>query len=359
MKIKDIRTTRLSVPLKPPIADSTHVLDRIQWVLVDVLTDEGLVGSSFMLTFDYGAELLLGIVDTELKKLVLGKDPRDITEIWETCHRHSEYIGQSGVAAWGIGAIDIALWDLLGKYLEVPVCQLLGSCRDQVPAYGSGGWLSYSMDELLAEVSLYLQRGFKMVKMKVGSHDISRDVERVRAVRNLIGGKVHLMIDANQAWNPHQAIAFARQIQDQDIFWFEEPVAKNDLDGYCRVASSIDIPVATGEREFSLEAFRELLVRNGTAIVQPDALRIGGLTQYLKVVHLAEAFQRSVAPHFYKEIDIHVLAAIRNGLFVEYFPWLDDLLVRPLEVSDGMAKVPKLPGFGIEFEPEAVKEYKL
>jgi L-alanine-DL-glutamate epimerase-like enolase superfamily enzyme len=264
-----------------------------------------------------------------------------------------------GVAAWGIAAIDIALWDLLGKYLEAPVCQLLGSCREQVPAYGSGGWLSYSMDELLAEVNSYLQRGFKMVKMKVGSHDAARDVERVRAVLKLIGGKVHLMIDANQAWSPHQAIAFARQVQDQDIFWFEEPVAKDDLDGYCRVASSIDIPVATGEREFSLEAFRELLVRKGTAIVQPDALRIGGLTQYLKVVHLAEAFQRSVAPHFYKEIDIHVLAAIRNGLFIEYFPWLDDLLVQPLEISDGMAKVPKLPGFGFEFKAEAVKEYKL
>jgi L-alanine-DL-glutamate epimerase-like enolase superfamily enzyme len=359
MKIRDIRTTRLSVPLNPPLADSTHVLDRIQWILVDIETDEGLVGSSYMLTFDYGAELLQAIIDIELKKVILGKDPRDITGIWHMCHAHSEYIGQSGLAAWGIGGIDIALWDLLGKYLKVPVCQLLGSNRAEVPAYGSGGWLSYSMDELLAEVNAYVQRGFKMVKMKVGSSDLTHDVERVRAVRKLVGEKVRLMVDANQAWSPHQAIAFARQVQDQDIFWFEEPVSKDDLDGYCKVASTIDIPVATGEREFSLSAFRDFLVRKGAAIIQPDALRIGGLTPYMKVVHMAEAFNQFVAPHFYKEIDIHVLAAIRNGLALEYFSWLDPLLVNPIEISDGMALVPQRPGLGLEFKPEAVKEFEV
>ena len=359
MKIRDVRTTRLSVPFNSPIADSTHVLDRIQWILVDIETDEGLVGSSYMLTFDYAAELLQAIVDVELKKVILGKDPRDITGIWHLCHAHSEYIGQAGLAAWGIGGIDIALWDLLGKYLKVPVCQLLGSNRAEVPAYGSGGWLSYSMDELLAEVNAYVQRGFKIVKMKVGSSDLNHDVERVRAVRKLVGEKVRLMVDANQAWSPHQAIAFARQVQDQDIFWFEEPVQKDDLDGYCKVASSIDIPVATGEREFTLSAFRDFLVRKGAEILQPDALRIGGLTPYMKVVHMAEAFHRSVAPHFYKEIDIHVLAAIRNGLFLEYFSWLDPLLVNPIEISDGMAQVPQRPGLGIEFKAEAVKEFEV
>ena len=214
------------------------------------------------------------------------------------------------------------------------------------------------MDELLAEVNAYIQRGFKMVKMKVGRSDLSHDVERVRAVRELVGEKVRLMVDANQAWSPHQAIAFARQVQDQDIFWFEEPVQKDYLDGYCKVASTIDIPVATGEREFCLSAFREFLVRKGAAIIQPDALRIGGLTPYMKVVHMAD-INRSVAPHFYKEIDIHVLAAIRNGLFLEYFSWLDPLLVNPIEVSDGMAQVPQRPGLGIEFKPEAVKEFEV
>src|SRR5215472_1288789 len=242
MKIRDVRTTRLAVPLEPPIADSTHVLNRIQWILVDVLTDEGLTGNSFMLTFDYRPELLQRIVDTELKPLILGKDPQQITQIWQACHAHCEYIGQSGVAAWGIAAIEIALWDLLGKVLGAPVYRLLGAFREEIPAYGSGGWLSYSLDQLLAEVNSYLQRGFKMVKIKVGSPEPKRDVERVREVRKLVGEHVRLMVDANQAWQPHQAIGFARQVQDQNIFWLEEPVARDDIDGCARVASSIDLP---------------------------------------------------------------------------------------------------------------------
>jgi L-alanine-DL-glutamate epimerase-like enolase superfamily enzyme len=324
-----------------------------------VFTDEGLTGNSFMLTFDYGPELLQRIVDAELKTLILGKDPRQITQIWEACHAHCEYIGQSGVAAWGIAAIEIALWDLLGKLLGTPVYRLLGAFREEIPAYGSGGWLSYSLDELLAEVNSYLQRGFKMVKIKVGSPELKRDIERVREVRRLIGDGVRLMVDANQAWQPHQAIAFARQVQDQNIFWLEEPVGKDDLDGYSRVASSTEIPIATGEREYLLTAFRELLARGAAAIVQPDVLRIGGISQCLKVAHLAEAFNRSIAPHFYKEIDVHVLAAVRNGLFLEYFSWLDDLLVEPLVISDGVVKVPQAPGLGVSFKPEALQEYKV
>lgn len=359
MKIKDIQTTLLSVPLNPPIADSTHVLNHIQWVVVEIFTDQGLRGNSLMLTFDYGPELLRGIVEVELKKLLVGKDTGDIPAVWQMCHSHCEYIGQTGVAAWGIAAVDIALWDLLGKRLGVPVCQLFGSNREQVPVYGSGGWLSYSIDELLAEATAYVKRGFSAVKMKVGRSSIREDVERVRAVRRTIGDRIGLMVDANQAWTAQQAISFARQVEDLDIFWFEEPVSKNDLNGYCQVAGNTNIPVATGEREYSLAAFREFLERGAATILQPDALRIGGISQALKVAHLAEAFHRPVAPHFYKEIDVHLLAAINNGMSLEYFSWLDDLLLHPLEVVNGMAKVPTRPGMSLEFKPEAIREYRV
>jgi L-alanine-DL-glutamate epimerase-like enolase superfamily enzyme len=359
MKIRDIQTTLLSVPLNPPIADSTHVLNQIQWIAVDVLTDEGLQGNSLMLTFDYGPELLRRIVDVELKKLLLGRDAQDISGIWHACHAHCEYIGQTGVAAWGIAAIDIALWDLLGKQLGVPVCQLFGSNRAQVPVYGSGGWLSYSLDELLGEAMSYVQRGFKMVKMKVGGGDIRQDVERVRAVREAIGENIGLMVDANQAWTPHQAVNFATQVEELNLLWFEEPVAKDDLSGCSYVAAHTNIPIATGEREYALDAFRELLTRNCASILQPDALRIGGLSQSVKVAHLAEAYHRCVAPHFYKEIDVHILAAINNGLYLEYFPWLDDLLAYPLEVANGMAGVPRTPGMSLEFKAEAMREFQV
>jgi L-alanine-DL-glutamate epimerase-like enolase superfamily enzyme len=147
-------------------------------------------------------------------------------------------------------------------------------------------------------------------------------------------------------------------VEDQDIFWFEEPVGKDDLDGYCRLAASSRIPIATGEREYSLGAFREILIRCAADIMQPDALRMGGLSQCIKVAHLAQAFNRQLAPHFYKEVDVHLLASINNGLFLEYFPWLDDLLTHPLEIVNGMASVPVRPGLSLEFKPEAILEYK-
>ena len=181
----------------------------------------------------------------------------------------------------------------------------------------------------------------------------------MRAVRNVLGDKIGLMVDANQAWTAQQAIAFARQVEDMDISWFEEPVAKDNLDGYCQVAMKSNIPIATGEREYSLDAFREFLVRGAVAIIQPDVLRIGGLSQALKVAHLAQAFHRSIAPHLYKQIDVHLLAAIPNGLFLEYFPWIDDLLIHPLEVENGTARVPTRPGLSLEFKPEAIREYKV
>ncbi len=359
MKIKDIRTTWLSIPLKVPLADSTHILDKIDWILVDVLTNEGVTGHSYMLTFDYGPELLKGVVDKELRDSIAGMDPVFIEKIWETCWNRVEYIGQTGVAAWGIAAIDIALWDILGKHLGCPVYKLLGAYRDSVPIYGSGGWLSYSTDQLLEEMTSYVRRGFKAVKMKVGSEDQKRDIERVKAARQAIGDDILLMIDANQEWTPHEAIDISRKIRDYNIFWLEEPIPKDDLEGYVKVASSIDIPLAAGEREYSIRAFRELLKLQAISIVQPDVLRIGGITQCAKLAHLAEVFYVRVATHFYKEIDIHFMASIANGLFLEYFPWLDELLVDPLEIVDGMAKVPQRPGLGIEFKPEAIQEYKV
>lgn len=360
MNIADVTTTWLSMPLKEPIADSTHAGTKvIEWILVDVLTNAGITGRSLMLTFDYAPELLRGIVETELKDRIVGKNPLYIKKIQEICWNQTEYIGQTGIAAWGMAAIDIALWDILGKHFNCPVCQLLGAYQDRVPIYGSGGWLSYSTDQLLEEVTSYVKRGFKAVKMKVGSPDYRRDIDRVKKVRQAIGDDTTLMIDANQGWSPHQAIAVSKKLEDFNIYWLEEPVSKDDLDGYARVAANIDIPIATGEREYSIAILKELMERKAVAIVQPDVLRIGGITQAVKVAHIAEAFNLKVATHFYKEIDVHILASLRNGLFLEFFPWLDDLLVNPLEIVGGMALVPERPGLSLELKPEAIKEYRV
>lgn len=193
--------------------------------------------------------------------------------------------------------------------------------------------------------------------MKVGSSHPKRDIDRVKEVRKCVGENILLMVDANQAWTPDEAIIFGKRLQDQNIFWFEEPTSKDDIAGYARIAASLEILLATGEREYSLGPFKELMERRGASIIQPDALRIGGITQWMKLAHLAETFHLRVASHFYKEIDVHVLASVRNGLFLEFFPWLDDLLASPLEIANGIVKVPQRPGLGLEFKPEAIREY--
>ena len=358
MKIADVRATLLCVPLSAPIADSTHVLRKIEFILVDVLTDQGLTGHAHVLTFGYGTELLLRLVDTELRALLLNQDATYIERIRQMCRGHLEYIGHSGLAAWGMGAIDIALWDLLGKSLGAPVYILLGACQDQVPVYGSGGWLSYSPEQLVEEAAGYIQRGFRAVKMKVGKRDLAEDVSRVTAVRLAIGDQIKLMVDANQAWSLEQAEAFCRKARDLDIFWLEEPLTKDDEDGYARLIATAGIPIAAGEREYSLEVFHRLLDRRCLAVVQPDVLRVGGITQWMKLARLAEVTHVNVASHFYKEIDIHCMAAITNGLYLEYFPWLDPLLVQGLQISEGLARVPEVPGLGLEIRSEAIEEYR-
>ena len=289
---------------------------------------------------------------------MVGQEAKFIERIREQCRSHVEYIGETGLAAWGLAAIDIALWDLLGQSLGAPVWMLLGACRDRVPVYGSGGWLSYSVDELVEEATGYARRGFEAVKIKVGHKDVKRDVERVKAVRDALGDGVALMVDANQAWSLDQAQAFCRQVRDLDLYWLEEPLPKDDIDGYARLSETSQMRLAAGEREYSLEAFRGLLERRALAVVQPDALRVGGITQWMKLAHLAEVFHVTVASHLYKETDIHCLAAIPNGSYLEYFSWLDSLLVYPLQIANGVAKVPDMPGLGLQFKPEAVGEYR-
>ena len=167
------------------------------------------------------------------------------------------------------------------------------------------------------------------------------------------------MVDANQARSLEDALAFCRKVRDLDLFWLEEPLSKDDHDGYARLSASAGLRIAAGEREYSLETFRDLLGWRCLSVVQPDILRIGGVTQWMKLARLAEVAHISVASHFYKEIDVHCMAAITNGLYLEYFPWLDPLLVQSLQISEGFAKVPEAPGLDIEIRPEALEEYRV
>jgi L-alanine-DL-glutamate epimerase-like enolase superfamily enzyme len=357
MIIEDLRTDWLRVPLDPPIADSTHVLRFMDLILVEVMAG-GQSGWSYMLSFDYGSALLKGVVDHELRRYVIGCDADDIGGIHGRNLRATEYIGNSGLAMWGIAAIDVALWDLLAKRLNVPASILFGRRTNSVPVYGSGGWLSYSDEQLADEVSRYLARGFEAVKIKIGDPSEGRDVACIRAVRAALGSSRKLMVDANQGLTLDRALRLARRVEDCELAWIEEPFPKDDLESYQRLAAATEIPLAAGEREFGVQPFRRLANSRSLSILQPDLMRVGGVTGWRLVAGLAEANLLRVAPHFYREHDVHLAAAQPNLFAIESFDWLSDLLAFPFEVRDGMAVVPDRPGFGVNFRAEAIREFR-
>jgi L-alanine-DL-glutamate epimerase-like enolase superfamily enzyme len=356
MKITDIKTEWLRVPFATPIADSTHELTFLDLILVEVFAGDH-SGISYMLSFDYAPLLLKGIVDHELKRHVIGLDADQIRAIYERNLQATEYIGREGLAMWGTAAIDVALWDLLGKRLGVPAALLFGANAKAVPVYGSGGWISYTDEQLADEVSRYLARGFQAVKLKVGGNE-DRDVERVAAVRKAIGPERKLMIDANQGLTLDGALRLARRLEQYRVAWLEEPFAKDDIESYLRLASQTEIPLAAGEREFGVPPFRRLVESRCISVVQPDLLRVGGVTGWRLVAGLAESNLLKVAPHFYREHDLHLAAAQPNLIAIESFDWLDPLLKHPFEIKNGLAVVPDRPGFGVAFREAAVREYR-
>ncbi|HVT93649.1 MAG TPA: mandelate racemase/muconate lactonizing enzyme family protein [Bryobacteraceae bacterium] len=357
MRISDLRTEWLRVPINPPIADSTHVLRFMDLIVVEIRAGDH-TGCSYMLSFDYGSALLKGVIDHELKRYVMDRDADDIGGIHAGNLRATEYIGTSGVAMWGIAAIDVALWDLLARRLSVPASVLFGRCATAVPVYGSGGWLSYSDNELADEVGRYLSRGFRAVKIKIGGPDEDRDVYRIRAVRSALGPDRKLMVDANQGLTLDRALRLARRVEDCRLAWIEEPFPKDDLESYQRLAAVTDIPLAAGEREFGVEPFRRITDARALSILQPDLMRVGGVTGWRQVAALAASNLLRIAPHFYREHDVHLAAAQPHVVAIESFDWLDGLLHATFEIRDGLALVPDLPGFGANFRGEAIREFR-
>jgi L-alanine-DL-glutamate epimerase-like enolase superfamily enzyme len=312
-----------------------------------------------MLSFDYAPSLLKALVDGELKKILLGRKSAEIRSIYEDSLKSFEYLGQEGLAMWAISAVDTALWDLLGRQLNAPVWLLLGLNTTKVPAYGSGGWISYRDEELADEVGRHIKRGYAGVKIKIGGPSLDGDVERVRAVRRAIGSDKKLMIDANQGLTLDRALRTARLLEDCAIDWLEEPFPKNDMEDYCRLAGATEIPLAAGEREFGIAGIRKLVERRAVNVIQPDLMRVGGVTGWRLAANLAEASRLKVSPHFYKEYDVHLAACVPGLIAIEAFDWLDPLVRHPLEIRDGCVIAPKRPGFGVEFRAEAIKEYEV
>ena len=263
-------------------------------------------------------------------------------------------MGRSGASTQAIAAIDVALWDLKAKRAGLPLAKLLGAHRDSVRCYNtSGGFLHESIEQVKDNATRTLESGVGGIKIKVGLPDSAEDLRRVRAVREHLGDGVPFMVDANQQWDRPTAMRVSRRLEEFDLVWIEEPLDAYDAEGHAQLARSLDTAIATGEMLTSVAEHYELIRQGSVDIIQPDAPRIGGITQFLKLAALAESKQLEIAPHFAMEIHCHLAAAYPIEPWVEHFDWLDPLFNEHLETRDGRMWVSDRPGLGFTLSEQA------
>lgn len=363
MRITGIETRLYRIPPTVRIEDAIQRVSHWEWIVTTVSTDAGLTGTGFAYTLGMGGAGIREIIDGYLAPLALGEDPRDVERIWTRGWLELHANGSGGFTTLALAPIDIALYDILARAAGVPLYRLLGGFRDSIPAYGSGINLHLEGEPLLEQMRAFLARGYRAVKMKVGREDPGEDVERVAAVRRLIGPGVALMLDANQKWTAGEAIRRASMLKPFDPFWLEEPILADDLPGHVHVRRSLGVPIAVGETLFTRYQFADYIRAGAVDVVQADIPRVGGFTEWLKIARLAESANLPVAPHFVMELSVHGLCAIANGLILEDLQGgsLTELgvLAEPIRVTGGRLSPPARPGHGIVFDGAALARYEV
>lgn len=334
-------------PRERPIRDALQTLTGAGSVEVTIETDEGVCGRGdvFFGRIRGAPKALAALIEHELKPLIVGQDPCFVRGLHEAMLRETEYHGSSGLAMFGIAALDIALWDCLGKAQGVPCWQLWGGVHRRVPAYAMVGWLNYTDEEVQAICARAVDQGFPAVKIKVGYPTLKEDVHRVEVVREGVGDEIEIMVDANQSLTAAEAVRRGRAFEDLGCLWWEEPIPADDVEGYAMLAGRLDIPVATGENLYTCADFARFLKRDAVDILQPDLRRAGGPTALLQIGTMAHAFRRPYASHGGGPVQLNVMACLPNAVYLE-----TGLIEpgSPLKLEDGTVAVPTGPGFSWE-----------
>ena len=364
MKVTEVKMETYRWKRHKPIRNGRYVYPTSGLNVVKIETDEDITGVGLAGGVQGAEEIGSAILDY-LKQYVVGQDPFDNERVWDDMWQ-PKLVGRRGITTRVISGIDIALWDIKGKTANRPVYKMLGGFTDKVPVYIAGGYYEEDkgLEELAHEMDTAVSMGARAIKMKIGGAPINEDVERVRVVREAVGPDVKVMVDANCAYRYYEAIEIARKMEKYDIFWFEEPVNPDDYEGHRLISRATAIPIATGENEYTRYGFRDLIQNRCAAIIQPDGLIMGGVTEFMKVAALAQAHDLPIAPHGNQDVHVHLVSAIPNGLTVEYYsnstdPMWGKMFKETLMVKDGHVSPPDRPGIGIELNEEALAPHRV
>ena len=360
MTIASLSVGHYRIPLPVVLSDSTHGdIAAFELVTVRLADASGAEGVGYTYTVGTGGGAVARLIERDLRPVVLGAEPDRIEALWQRLWWAVHFGGRGGQASLAVSAVDIALWDLKAQRFGTPLWRLLGGHDPKVPAYAGGIDLQFPLDRLLRQTEDNLARGFRAIKMKVGRPRLSEDLERVAAMRQFLGADFPLMVDANMRWGVDEAVRAARGLAAFDVYWLEEPTIPDDVDGHRRILRDGGVPVATGENLHTIYEFKEMIARGAVSFPEADVTNCGGVTAFLKIAHLAEAFNRPITSHGAHDLTVHLLAAVPNRSYLEVHGFgLERFLATGLDLADGFATAPERPGHGIEFDWRALESVR-
>jgi L-alanine-DL-glutamate epimerase and related enzymes of enolase superfamily len=352
------RVEIFQVDLKPKVARTDAIQSFVaqETPIVRITCEDGAQGTGYTYTIGTGGSSIVALLRDHLAPKLVGRDATEIERLWKDLFFHTHATAVGAITSLALAAIDTALWDLKCRRANLPLWRCAGGAQPRVPAYTTeGGWLHHSPEQLVDEAQRARSQGFRGAKMKIGRPTIAEDVARLGAVRGATGDAFEIMVDANQAFNVAEARRRALALAPFSLAWLEEPLPAEDIEGHVDLARSAPMPIAVGESLYHPSHFREYLARRACSIVQVDCARVGGITPWLKVAHLAETFNVAVCPHFLMELHVSLTAAVPNGAWVEYIPQLDTITHSTMTLQDGFAVPPGAPGLGIEWDFTAIE----
>lgn len=361
MKITKMEVHAYSKPYDTPISNGKYTYYTTDIVICLVHTDEGFTG----IGWTHGDEITYTAAK-RIEPYLIGEDPINVERIWEKIYL-PKIFGRKGLATRAISAVDIALWDIRGKVAQLPLYKMLGGYRSEVPVYVAGGYYESgkSNRKLQEEMEENLAKGVKAIKMKIGRVTIKEDIKRIEDVKNSVGPEVEVLVDANNAYSRMDALKIGSALDELGVYWFEEPISCDDFEGSAILVDRLKTPIAAGENEYTRYGFKDMVQAKSVNVVNADAQILGGITEWKKVADYVSAHNIPIAPHGDQEIHVHLVAAVANGLIVEYYDTntnvlRDRMFKNKTQLNpNGTVSPSELPGIGVELDLDAIKEFKV
>jgi L-alanine-DL-glutamate epimerase-like enolase superfamily enzyme len=357
MRIRNIETGLYQIPLAVTLSDSTHgEIPFFELITVRIRDEDGMEGVGYTYSVGVGGRAIHSLVEHDLKPLLMDEDAARIEHLWQKMWWRLHFSGRGGNASFAIAAVDIALWDLAAKRARLPLWKLLGGSNPRIKVYAGGVDLYFTIDQLKEQARGFLAKGFRAIKMKAGRPRLTEDIARVKAIRELVGPDIPLMVDVNMGWSVEQAIRATKALAEFDVFWLEEPTLPDDLAGHTKIMREGALPIATGENFHTLYEFQHFITAGAVSFPEPDLATCGGFTVWMKVARLAEAHNLPVTTHGVHDLHVHALAAVPNASYLEAHGFgLEKYMKNPMEIENGETLAPDRPGHGVDLDWDKMK----